>query len=114
MNTPDEEVPKGSISAHCIRRWPYADHAPGILGHHIAKSIEAIYGASALALVLQNDQHIRDEREEMGDVGGVLAPFDAKTRSGLFSALHTCLNAANDAADRMYRKACDTSQEGVP
>ena len=111
MYITDEEAPRGPISAHCIKRWPHADRAPGILGHHIADTIEAIYGASTLALVLQNDQHIRDEREGMDGADNELAPFDANTRAGLFAALHACLNAANDGADRMYRAACGNSQE---
>lgn len=105
MNTPDEEVPSAPISAHCIKRWPHADQAPGILGRHIADTIEAIYGASALTLVLQNDLHIRDEREETDKPDENLAPFDTSTRAGLFSALHTCLNTAHDKIDRMYRMA---------
>ena len=102
MSTLNDEATRGPISAHCIRRWPHADQAPGILGQHIANVIEAVYGASALALVLQNDQHIRNEREEADNPDENLAPFDENTRAGLFSALHACLHAINEAADRVY------------
>ena len=104
------------VSSRTVFYWltMFADQTPGILGHHIAESIEAIYGASALAFVLQNDQFIRDERSEMDEPGNELAPFDANTRAGLFVALQTCLNAAHGVVERMYSVARECSQENAP
>ncbi len=105
MNTTGEEAPNSPISAHCIRRWPHADQAPGVHGHCIARATEAISGAATLAQLLHSDQCIRDEREETDGSSENLAPYDANTRAGLFAALHTCLNVANDTVDRMYHMA---------
>lgn len=104
MNIPDEEVANASVNPHCIRYWPHADQAPGVLGHHIANAIEAICGASTAASLLQSDQFLRDAHalEESSEAPALV---DANTRAGLFSALHTCLNAASAAVDRAYRVA---------
>ncbi len=109
MNTTDEEAPSGRISAHCIRRWPHADQAPGVLGHHIANAIEAICGASTAASLLQSDQFLRDAHA-LDESSEAPAFIDANTRAGLFSALQACLNAASAAVDRVARRGV----EGAP
>ncbi len=110
MSTSDEETANALVSPHCIRHWPHADQAPGVLGHHIANAIEAICGASTAASLLQSDQFLRDAHAP-DESSEAPASIDANTRA---AALHACLNAANDRIDRMYCIARGSSQEDTP
>lgn len=104
MNTSGEEPANAPVSPHCIRHWPHADQASGILGRHIANAIEAICGASTAASLLQSDQFLRDAHA-LDEASEAPALIDANTRAGLFSALQVCLSAADDRIHRAYRMA---------